>query len=69
MADEPYAIVVDGRGAVTERRMANHAAGALLSPTIKVISSSVAGGRRTTVLSRPASGATKEHASFTMTEL
>ena len=25
MADAPYAIIVDGYGAVTERRLANHA--------------------------------------------
>ena len=70
MADDPYTIVVDGTGAVTERRIANHAAGTLLAPSVAVVSNVVgSGGLRTVVLSRPAQGATKEHATFTMTDL
>ena len=32
MADKPYAIIVDGAGAVTERKLENHAPGTLLQP-------------------------------------
>jgi hypothetical protein len=69
MNDAPYTIVVDGAGNVTERRMANHAAGTLLATSIKVISNTVASGKRTVVLSRPAVGASKQHASFTLQDL
>jgi hypothetical protein len=54
MEEQPYTIVVDGAGAASERRMANHAAGRALAPTLKVLSNTVAAGRRTVVLSRPA---------------
>jgi len=63
MADKPYAVVVDGEGAISERRMANHAAGSLLPPVATVVSSSVAAGRRTVVLTRPTLGSSG-HANF-----
>ena len=47
MAARPYAIVVDGTGAVTERMLGQHEAGTLLRATLKVLSSEVAGGVRT----------------------
>lgn len=53
MADLPYAIIVDGTGAVTERKLVSHGPGSLLSPTVTVASNSVANGIRTVVLSRP----------------
>lgn len=69
MADLPYVVVVDGAGAVSERRLANHASGKLLAPTVTVASNTVHAGRRTVVLSRPARGVTPDHANFTMTDL
>eukprot|EP00966_Prymnesium_polylepis_P308648 7132725-Prymnesium_polylepis.1 len=56
MADAHYAIIVDGEGRVTERSLADHAPGAALPPSVTVVSSSVAGDRRTVVLTRAAQG-------------
>lgn len=64
MAERPYAIVVDGHGAVSERQLGNHNAGSLLPPSLKTLSSSVADGVRTVVLSRPLAGASPQHYSF-----
>ena len=60
MEDTPYAIIVDGAGKVTERVLASHMgsaaspAGSLLTPSVTLVSSTVADGRRTVVVSRPA---------------
>jgi hypothetical protein len=53
MADMPYTIIVDGTGKVTERKLASHAPGTLLSASVKIVSSKTQGGTRTVVLSRP----------------
>lgn len=47
MGDLPYTIVVDGHGQVSEHKLANHAAGKALQPSIAVLSSAVAGATRT----------------------
>jgi hypothetical protein len=52
MNDKPYSIIVDGKGAVSERQMARHQAGTLLAPSVKVVSNIVTDGQRTVVLSR-----------------
>lgn len=57
MADLPYAIIVDGNGAVTERKLADHGPGTLYAPSVKVVSSQVAAGIRTVVVERPVAGA------------
>ena len=67
MADTPYAIIVAGTGAVTERRMANHAAGDLLPASVRIVSSTVASNRRTVVVSRSLKGATPQHLTFDAT--
>jgi hypothetical protein len=75
MEDAPYALVVDGHGAVSERQLATHMgaaaspAGTLLAPSVTVLSSSVAAGKRTLVLSRAARGASAQHASFSVRNL
>merc|ERR1712232_1432323 len=75
MEDKPYAIIVDGNGAVSERVLASHMGsapnpgGTLLATSIKTVSSSTAAGKRTVVLSRPAIGASKQHASFTLQDV
>lgn len=75
MEDKPYAIIVDGAGAVSERVLASHMgsaaspAGSLLAPSVTVVHSTVKAGQRTVVLSRPSVGASAQHASFTMTNL
>lgn len=52
MAGLPYAIVVDGAGTVSEHKLADHAAGTVLQPTVAVVSSTVADGQRVVVLTR-----------------
>jgi len=64
MADLPYAIIVDGSGAVSERKLVEHGPGKLLNSSIKVLSSTVSGGVRTVVLTRPVAGATSSHFSI-----
>ena len=64
MADKPYSFIVDGSGAVTERRMGDHDAGMQLSPSITVLSNKVENGKRTVVLSRSLAGATPHHLTF-----
>ena len=63
MADLPYAII-DGAGQVTERKLANHRPGTELSPSVRIVSSSVKDRLRTVVLSRPVTVASKDHFTF-----
>ena len=65
MADQPYAIIVDGLGNVTERKIGNHNEGIQLTPTqVKLVSNSVSGNARTVVLVRAFKGATQNHFTF-----
>ena len=64
MASAPYTIVVDGAGAVSERKLANHEGGAALSSSARLKSSGVVSGVRTVVLTRPLAGKTAQHYSF-----
>ena len=57
MADEPYAIIIDGTGAVSERKLGNHNPGTLLPSTITVLSDTVNNnGIRTVSMERPLKG-------------
>ena len=56
MADEPYAIIIDGTGAVTERKLGNHNPGTLLPSTITIISNTVNNNIRKVVMQRPLKG-------------
>ena len=67
MADQPYALIVDGHGRVSERRLANHGPGVQLPPSARIVSSVSSGGRRTVVLSRGVAGASPQHASLPTT--
>jgi len=69
MEDAPYTLVVDGKGAVTERRMANHAIGRLLKPTLTVVSNTVTAGMRTVVVTRNATSKSTDYANFTVAGL
>jgi hypothetical protein len=69
MEEAPYSVIVDGAGAVSERKMANHAAGQLLEPTVTVTSNTVTAGTRTVVLTRPANSSSWLYANFSMTEM
>jgi len=64
MADSPYAIIIDGSGNATERKLGNHDPGSVLTPSVKVLSSVVSSGVRTVKLSRPVAGATTDHYSI-----
>jgi len=44
MSDAPYAVIVDGEGEVTERRLAMHDPGRLLPPLLKLVSSTAYAG-------------------------
>jgi hypothetical protein len=52
MADAPYALIVDGSGAVTERKLVEHGPGTLLPATVKVVSTSSVAGVRTVTVTR-----------------
>ena len=56
MADEPYAIIVDGTGVVTERKLGNHSPGVQLNTTVTVLADSVSNGMRTVTMTRPLKG-------------
>lgn len=64
MSELPYVVTVDGSGKVVERKLADHAAGTVLASSVTVVSNSVAGGKRTVVVSRPLKGASKDHYTF-----
>jgi hypothetical protein len=65
MGDTPYTIVVDGNGNVEERKLADHAAGVILPPSVSILSNSVSSaGLRTVVISRPLRGASPEYYTF-----
>jgi hypothetical protein len=67
MANSPYAIVVDGTGAVSEHVLGDHVAGTVLAPSIKVVSQSVVNGQRTVVMTRALKGLTPQHHDFDYT--
>ena len=53
MADLPWAVVVDGAGTVSEHKLADHAPGVVLQPSVAVVSTNTtAAGRTTVVLTR-----------------
>lgn len=64
MSDEPWAIIVDGHGAVTERKLVDQKAGTLLKTSVKVLSNTVVDGVRTVTLTRAMKGAGAEYYSF-----
>ena len=64
MSDTPYAIIVDGNGAVTERKLGNHDGGKVLDSSVKVVSSRSFDGLRNVVMTRSYKGKTPEHYTF-----
>ena len=50
------AIVVDGDGNVTERKLADQSPGKMLSPSVDVLHHSVTNGKRTVILTRALKG-------------
>ena len=68
MKDAPWAVVVDGHGAVTERKLTDQGSNnVLLKPSVKVLSNTVAGKVRTVTMTRPLAGMTADYYSFSMT--
>jgi len=64
MKDGSWAIIVDGLGKVTERKLADQSPGTELSRSVTVVSTTSAGGLRTVTMTRPFKGATKDHFTF-----
>ena len=64
MSDTPYAIIVDGNGAVSERKLGNHDGGKLLDTSVQVISTRAYNGIRNVVMTREYQGKTPEHYTF-----
>ena len=64
MSDEPWAIIVDGSGAVTERKLLDQKAGTLLKTSVKVLSNTVSDGVRTVTMSRSMKGESSQYYSF-----
>lgn len=65
MKDAPWAIIVDGYGNVTERKLADQNPGKQLATSLSVLSTSVSGGLRTVVATRPMTGTSSDYFSFT----
>eukprot|EP00912_Choanoflagellata_sp_UC4_P000200 UC4_evm5s127 len=65
MKDQPYAIIVDGHGMVSEFKLGDHVAGTRISTQVEVISNNVKNNTRTIVLTRSFVGRTADHFNFT----
>jgi len=67
MKDAPWAVVVDGTGAVTERKLSDQGGNnVLMKPSVTVVSSTVNGKIRTVVVTRPLAGMNSNYYSFSM---
>jgi len=68
MADFPYAIIVDGSGEVSERKLntpdVGHGPGTLLEPSVEVLSTVEEDGFKTVVIRRALVGASSDHYTF-----
>jgi hypothetical protein len=53
MSDQPYTIVVDGSGKVSELKLGDHSGGQNLAKSVTIVSNKVVNGRRTVSLTRP----------------
>ena len=47
MSDQPYTIMVDGSGKVSELKLGDHSGGQTLAQSVKIVSNKVVNGRRT----------------------
>ena len=65
MKNAPWALIVDGQGKVTERKLQeDQSPGAVLASSVTVVSSVVQGGLRNVTLTRPLKGLTADHYTF-----
>ena len=53
MSDQPYTIVIDGSGTVSELKLGNHDGGQKIAKSIEIVSNKVVNGQRTVSLTRP----------------
>ena len=58
------AVIVDGTGKVTERKLIDQKVGTLLPTTVKVVSSTVSNGQRTVIMTRSLKGSSAEYYTF-----
>ena len=70
MGDLPWTVVVDGKGEVSERKLANHLPGSVLKASVQTISNSVdrESGLRTVVLTRPLKGVSEDYFTFSVAQ-
>jgi len=66
MKDDPWAVVVEGNGKVSERKLRDQNGGSALASSVTVISQTVSNSTRTVVLSRALKGATANHYTFSV---
>ena len=64
MKQDPWAIIMEGTGNVTERKLADQSPGELLPSTVTVVSNTVADGERTVVMTRALKGKTADYFTF-----
>ena len=64
MKQNPWAIIMEGDGTVTERKLADQSPGVLVPSTVKVVSNTVADGKRTVVMTRSVKGKTPQYFTF-----
>merc|ERR1711957_708156 len=64
MGDEPWAVIIEASGNVSERKLISQSPGNVLPASVAVISDTVDAGLRTVVLSRAMRGVTPKHYSF-----
>ena len=64
MADQPWAVIVEGSGDVSERQLADQSPGQPLAPSVTVVSVEVQNNLRSVVLTRPTQGKGPEYYSF-----
>ena len=64
MKNAPWALIIDGQGKVTERKLQDQSPGAVLASSVTVVSSVVQGGLRNVTLTRPLKGLTADHYTF-----
>eukprot|EP00462_Mataza_sp_D1_P015332 CAMPEP_0175150732 /NCGR_PEP_ID=MMETSP0087-20121206/18060_1 /TAXON_ID=136419 /ORGANISM="Unknown Unknown, Strain D1" /LENGTH=727 /DNA_ID=CAMNT_0016436763 /DNA_START=67 /DNA_END=2250 /DNA_ORIENTATION=+ len=64
MVSAPYAIIVNGTGAIWEQKLDDHAPGKTLANSLTVVSNSVSNSIRTVLVSRTLTGKTQDHYTF-----
>ncbi len=64
MGVEPYTIVMESNGDVTERKLGNHDAGTALQVSLNIVSHTVDAGVRTVIATRSIAGETGDHYTF-----